>query len=100
MSLEELTSKYIASAEKVLENLRLIKGSTSVTEESINNILGYIRAYLEDAKYYKSQKKLEISLTSIAYCEGLLDALRLMGIVMFEWPTNTERKNRSSLRRI
>ncbi|MEJ5328081.1 MAG: DUF357 domain-containing protein, partial [Candidatus Bathyarchaeia archaeon] len=92
MSLEELTSKYIASAEKVLENLRLIKGSTSVTEESINNILGYIRAYLEDAKYYKSQKKLEISLTSIAYCEGLLDALRLMGIVMFEWPTNTERK--------
>lgn len=59
MSLEELTSKYIASAEKVLENLRLIKGSTSVTEESINNILGYIRAYLEDAKYYKSQKNLK-----------------------------------------
>lgn len=92
MSLEELTSKYIASAEKVLRDLRLIKGSTSVTEESVNNILGYIHAYLEDAKYYKSQKKLEISLTSIAYCEGLLDALRLMGIVRFEWPTNTERK--------
>ncbi|MGB9841519.1 MAG: DUF357 domain-containing protein [Candidatus Bathyarchaeales archaeon] len=88
MSLEELTSKYIASTEKVLKELQLTGDSVSVTEEGINNVLGYVRAYLEDAKYYKAQKKLEISLTSIAYCEGLLDALRLMGFVDFEWPTN------------
>lgn len=92
MSLEELTSKYIASAEKVLKELQLTKGPTSVAEAQINNILDYVRAYLEDAKYYKAQKKLETSLTSIAYCEGLLDALRLMGVVNFEWPTNAERK--------
>lgn len=92
MSLEELTSKYIASAEKVLKELQLTKGPTSVAEAQINNILDYVRAYLEDAKYYKAQKKLETSLTSIAYCEGLLDALRLMGVVNFEWPTIAERK--------
>ncbi|MCX8153248.1 MAG: DUF357 domain-containing protein [Candidatus Bathyarchaeota archaeon] len=92
MSLEELTSKYIYSAEKVLNELQLAKGRATVTEAQINNILGYVRAYLEDAKYYKAQKKLETSLTSIAYCEGLLDALRLLGVVKFEWPTSTERE--------
>jgi len=47
---------------------------------------------LQDAKYYKAHGKLETSLTSVAYCEGLLDALRLLGAVKFEWPTNQERK--------
>jgi len=92
MSLEALVSKYIASTEKVLKEMQRTKGSTSVAEERIDNILGYVTAYLEDAKYYKAQKKFETSLTSVAYCEGLLDALRLLGVVKFEWPANTERK--------
>lgn len=92
MSLEALTSKCIASTEKVLKEIQRTKGSTSVTEERVDNILDYVITYLEDAKYYKAQKKLEISLTSVAYCEGLLDALRLLGAVKFEWPANTERK--------
>ena len=92
MSLEVLTSKYIASTEKVLKEMQLKKGTTTVTEECVSNILGYVNNYLEDAKYYKSQKSFETSLTSIAYCEGLLDALKLLGAVKFEWPTRTERK--------
>jgi FAD synthetase len=68
------------------------KGSINVAEERVDNILDYVAAYLEDAKYYKAQKKLETSLTSVAYCEGLLDALRLLGAVKFEWPAKTERK--------
>jgi hypothetical protein len=92
MSLEALASKYIISAEKVLKEMQRTKGSISVTEECVNNIVDYATDYLEDAKYYKTQKKLETSLTSIAYCEGLLDALKLLGAVKFEWPTNTERK--------
>lgn len=92
MSLEALVSKYIASTEKVLKEMQRTKGSTSVAEERIDNILGYVTAYLEDAKYYKIQKKFETSLTSVAYCEGLLDALRLLGAVKFEWPANMERK--------
>ncbi|MBN1245448.1 DUF357 domain-containing protein [Candidatus Bathyarchaeota archaeon] len=68
------------------------KGAINVTEESVDNILGYVTAYLEDAKYYKAQEKFETSLTSVAYCEGLLDALRLLGAVNFEWPAKAERK--------
>ena len=92
MSLEALASKYIASTEKVLKEMQQTEGSISVAEESVDNILGYVTAYLEDAKYYKAQKRFETSLTSVAYCEGLLDALRLLGAVKFEWPAKAERK--------
>jgi FAD synthetase len=65
-----------------------------MTEESVSAVLRWATDYLEDAKYYKAQGKLETSLTSVAYCEGLLDALRLLGAVKFEWPTNQQRKKR------
>jgi hypothetical protein len=89
MNIEKLTSKYIASAEEVLREIQLTKEIVTVTEENVACILEYVTNYLRDAKYYKDQKMLETSLTSIAYCEGLLDALKLMGAVKFEWPTTT-----------
>ena len=95
MSIEALTSKYISSAEKVLKELKQTKVPINLTEEAVSDILRWASDYLEDAKYYKAQGKFETSLTSVAYCEGLLDALRLLGAVKFEWPTNQERKKLS-----
>ena len=92
MSLEALVTKYIGSAEKVMEEIQRTEGAVAVDEAGVDEILGYVTAYLEDAKYYKAQKKFETSLTSVAYCEGLLDALRLLGAVKFEWPAKAERK--------
>ncbi len=92
MSLEALTSKYISSAEKVLKELQQTNVPINVREEDVAKILCCASDYLNDAKYYKAQGKLETSLTSVAYCEGLLDALRLLGAVKFEWPTNQEGK--------
>jgi hypothetical protein len=92
MSLEALVIKYIGSAEKVMEEMQRTKGALTVSEEGVDEILGYVTAYLEDAKYYKAQKRFETSLTSVAYCEGLLDALKLFGAVKFEWPAKAERK--------
>jgi FAD synthetase len=92
MSMEALATKYIDSAEKVLAIMQREHGTLTVSEKQVNNIVECVKAYLEDAKYYKAQKKLEISLTSIAYCEGLLDALKLIGAVKFEWPVKKARK--------
>jgi FAD synthetase len=92
MSLEELSSKYIASTEKVLKEIQTVKDPISIDEGDITKIVDYAKDYLEDAKYYKDKKRLEISLASITYSEGLLEALRLLGAVKFEWPTKTERK--------
>jgi len=88
MSLEILTSKYIGSAEKVLKEIQRAKGDVTIDEKSVNSIIEYATAYLSDAKYYKAQKNFETSLTSVAYCEGLLDALKLLGAVKFEWPAH------------
>jgi hypothetical protein len=90
MSAEELATKYINSAEKVLAEIQQTHGTIMVTEEQVNVLLKYVKDYVKDAKYYKSQKRFETSLTSIAYCEGLLDALKLLGAVKFEWPTNNQ----------
>ena len=54
------------------------------------DVLRWANDYLKDAKYYKAQGNLETSLTSVAYCEGILDSLRLIGAVNFEWPLNRE----------
>jgi len=48
-------------------------------------VFDWAKRYLQDAKYYQEKGKLETSLTSVAYCEGLLDALRLLGAVDFSW---------------
>ena len=92
MSVEELAAKYISSAEKVLGELLQTKATVTVSEVDAARVLRWATNYLEDAKYYKAQGKFETSLTSVAYCEGLLDALRLLGAVKFEWPTSQERK--------
>ena len=79
-------------AEKVFAELTRNQTPINLTEEMVASVMSYAKDYLEDAKYYKTQGNLETSLTSVAYCEGLLDALRLIGAVNFEWPTNQEKK--------
>jgi len=86
MSLEELVSKYMASTEYVLKKMEIIENPMNIDAESIGKVVNYVKAYLEDAKYYRDRKKFEVSLASVAYCEGLLDALKLLGAVKFEWP--------------
>jgi FAD synthetase len=90
--LKELATKYISMAEKVCSELSRTQMPIYLTEETVTAVLSYANDYLEDAKYYKAQNKLETSLTSVAYCEGVLDALRLIGAVNFEWPTKQENK--------
>jgi hypothetical protein len=81
MSIEALVDKYIMSTDKALKEMKRAKVSVKLDEKSIDEIVAYAMAYLEDAKYYRDKQKFEISLTSIAYCEGLIDALKLMGAI-------------------
>jgi hypothetical protein len=90
VSLEQLVSKYIDSAERVLAELECVQPLAAISETDVEKTIEHVRAYVADAKYYKAQKRFETSLTSVAYCEGLLDALKLLGLVKFEWPTKQE----------
>jgi len=94
MSLEELVSKYIASAEHVFCRLEIVQTRINIDVSGIMKVVKSAKAYLEDAKYYKDQKRFDVSLASVAYCEGLLDALKLLGTVKFEWPAKKRAKSR------
>ncbi len=85
MSLEGLVTKYVWNTERVLTQMRVIENPVTVDQEKIREIIGKAKRYLEDAKYYREKEKLETSLASVAYCEGLLDALRFLGMVEFSW---------------
>jgi hypothetical protein len=85
MSCRKLVSKYITSTEHVLRNMEIVKDSISIDGEGIRKVMEYVKAYLDDAKYYRDKEKWEVSLGSVAYCEGLLDTLKLLGAVKFEW---------------
>jgi len=94
MSLEKLVAKYIGSTDYVLKNMETVEDSTNINAENIGKVVQYVKTYLEDAKYYRDQKKFEVSLASVAYCEGLLDALKLLGAVKFEWPAKKKERKR------
>ncbi|MEM3673188.1 MAG: DUF357 domain-containing protein [Candidatus Bathyarchaeia archaeon] len=86
MSLEELVSNYVDSAEQVLKEIKTVDKPLNVDLENIEKVIECAKAYLDDAKYYREKMRFEVSLAAVAYCEGLLDALRLLGAVKFEWP--------------
>jgi len=85
ISIEELITKYIRGADRVVEEIGELPEKVQLNEEEAKTVFDWAKRYLEDAKYYREKGKLETSLTSVAYCEGLLDALRLLGAVEFSW---------------
>ena len=85
MTLEELITKYIRGAERVFKEIGQLPEDVHLNKEEAKTVFDWAKRYLEDAKYYQKEGKLETSLTSVAYCEGLLDALRLLRAVEFSW---------------
>jgi FAD synthetase len=83
--IEELILKYIRGADRVVKEIGELSETVQLNEKEAKTVFDWAKRYLEDAKYYQEKGKMETSLTSVAYCEGLLDALRLLGAVEFSW---------------
>jgi FAD synthetase len=73
--------KYIMNVEQVLNSIRL----DNIRDPEVKEVVNLSKAYLNDSKYYFSNKDYITSLSCIAYAEGLLDALRILGIINFHW---------------
>jgi len=84
MNAEKLVVKYIQKTEAVFKKMKMAEKSV-LDPSKVDEIVDEAKRYLEDAKYYLKKGKLETSLASVAYSEGLLDALRMLGLVKFEW---------------
>ena len=83
--IEELVERYIGNTQQVFKQV----DRRSPHDGEAERVLDHAKRYLEDAVYYSGRKRFETALASVAYCEGLLDALRLLGMVEFQWPTET-----------
>lgn len=84
MNAEGLVVKYIQKTEAVFKKMKMAEKSV-LDPSKVDEIVDEAKRYLEDAKYYLKKGKPETSLASVAYSEGLLDALRMLGLVKFEW---------------
>lgn len=84
MTTENLVEKYIKNTQEAFRQMQEID---NMQREEAEKVLDYAKRYLDDAIYYRDQKRFETALASIAYCEGLLDALKLLGMVKFQWAT-------------
>lgn len=72
---------YIVSVERALHELAPKKTSCLVKTLNMARISDTIERYVNDARYYLEHDKPSTSLASIAYAEGLLDALKFLELV-------------------
>ncbi len=78
----EVVGKYLRSVDRVLSQVR---DSAETLDERARMVLDEAERYFMDAKHYFDRGDLTTALSAIAYSEGLLDALRMMGLIEFEW---------------
>jgi len=76
----ERAEHYIRSFEGALQSNRVLIADSQVKATSIKLASDALQRYLKDAKYYLENQKPTTSLASIAYAEGLLDALVYLGL--------------------
>lgn len=81
---DRLISKYTEGCRRVLDQLAIKSLPAEINEEQVKDLLNHVENYLFDGEYYKNEKK-PTALTCVAYAEGILDALKLLGIVDFSW---------------
>ena len=77
---EERTRNYLHSTEQSLRRLKTKELPATVSEDKVRYVLDLIKGYSKDAKHYLENKKPITSLACIAYAEGLLDALKFLGL--------------------
>ena len=76
----ERSRRYIATLEKALQQHNALKERRTVEAADIETISDAIHRYLQDARFYLDSGKPTTSLASIAYAEGLLDALKFLNL--------------------
>jgi hypothetical protein len=70
----ERTRTYLAAIERPL------KLAESASNPEALRVVDYARRYVADSRYFLETGKPTTALASVAYAEGLLDSLSIMGV--------------------
>ena len=71
----ERAERYIQLLEGALAKNRILTGDFAVKGSNVLRVSDAIGRYLGDARHYLKDQKSTTSLVSVAYAEGLFDAL-------------------------
>ncbi|MDP6458854.1 MAG: diphthine synthase [Candidatus Bathyarchaeota archaeon] len=82
--LDRLIKKYSESCRRVIQEFNTKDLPRSVTLEGVKALTLHAANYLNDGEYYQAERK-ATALASVSYAEGILDTLRLLGLVEFKW---------------
>ena len=67
--------RYIATLETAFRKAKLRNADTIVHAPNVDRVSDSIERYLQDARHYLDDGRGTTALASVAYAEGLLDAL-------------------------
>ncbi len=71
---------YIKKVEAVFNKVKF-----KDARKEVNEALDYAKRYWSDAKYFLKKEDFASALACISYAEGILDALRILNLIEFEW---------------
>ena len=77
----ERARTYLAAVERIL------KLAEAVSNPDAIRVVDYAKRYVADSRYYLETGKPTTALASVAYAEGLLDSLSIMGVADLERAT-------------
>jgi len=78
----EKLAKYIENLRNVLDQI----DKKHIKDDEIGELVDLAEKYFSDAKYYYERQDYFTSLVCVTYAEGLLDALKFMDKIEFNWP--------------
>lgn len=81
----DILDRYILGVKNVFREMKLLGKAEKMLSEKINAALDWARNYYNDSIAFKHRGDLVSSLVAIAYCEGILEGLRLLNLVDFKW---------------
>jgi len=70
--------RYIGITERAIQNQKFKEENHQIRPEDVKKIFDTIQRYINDARYYLAHGKATTALASVAYAEGLLDALKFL----------------------
>ncbi|MEM1569693.1 MAG: diphthine synthase [Candidatus Bathyarchaeia archaeon] len=81
----DILDKYIFGVKNVFREMKILGETREMLSEKLNLALEWARNYYNDSIAFRCKGDLVSSLVAIAYCEGILEGLRLLKLVDFKW---------------
>ncbi len=89
---KELALRYVGNLDTAFSTLE-VRAAGPVRQEDLSYVLDLANRYREDARRFLEAGRPLTSIAASSYAEGLLDALRFLGLVEFRWPGEREVRN-------